>query len=103
MSNAQFRAKSRILDMKLHAHHILVKHEYEAKDILRKLAEGKSFESLAKDFSLCSSASRGGDLGEIKKGQMVEAFERMLFKLRPNEISAVVRTQFGYHIIKRAA
>lgn len=87
--------------MKLKAKHILVKHEYEAKDILRKLKEGKSFEDLARDFSLCSSAPAGGDLGEFPKGKMVPLFEKALLQLKENEISGIVRTQFGYHIIKR--
>lgn len=87
--------------MKLKAKHILVKHEYEAKDILRKLQEGKTFEELAKDFSICPSAARGGDLGEFPKGRMIPAFEKTLLQLKENEISGIVRTQFGYHIIKR--
>lgn len=85
----------------LRASHILVKHEYEAKDLQKKLAEGKSFEELAKDFSLCPSSRNGGDLGEFQKGRMVAAFEKALLTLRPGEISGVVRTQFGYHLIRR--
>ena len=85
----------------LKAKHILVQHEYEAKDIQRKLQDGEDFEKLAKDFSLCSSASRGGDLGEFKKGMMVPAFEKALLNLKANEISGIVKTQFGYHLIKR--
>lgn len=53
--------------MKLKASHILLRHEYEAKDILKKLEEGKPFEELARDFSICPSSSRGGDLGEFPK------------------------------------
>lgn len=87
--------------MMFKARHILVKHEYEAKDLLRKLAEGKSFEELARDFSQCPSAARGGDLGEFPKGRMVPAFEKALLSLKENEISGVVRTQFGYHLIQR--
>lgn len=87
--------------MKLRAKHILVKHEFEAKDIQRKLAEGLSFEELAKDFSICPSASRGGDLGEFGKGKMVAAFEGALVKLKENEVSSIVKTSFGYHLIKR--
>jgi parvulin-like peptidyl-prolyl isomerase len=85
----------------LKAKHILVKHEYEAKDILKKLEEGKSFEDLAHDFSICSSAVRGGDLGEFPKGKMLDAFEKAVMKLKENEISGIVRTSFGFHIIKR--
>ena len=87
--------------MKLKARHILVKQEYEVKDLQKKLAEGKKFEDLAKDFSICPSASRGGDLGEFSKGQMVPSFEKALLELKENEISGPVRTQFGFHLIKR--
>ncbi len=87
--------------MVLQAKHILVSHEYEAKDILRKLSQGESFEKLASDFSICSSAKNGGDLGKFQKGMMVPAFEKALLSIRPGEISGIVRTQFGYHIIKR--
>lgn len=87
--------------MKMRAAHILVEHEYEAKDILKKLKEGKKFEDLAKDFSLCGSAVQGGDLGEFSKGMMVPSFEKAVLQLKPNELSGIVRTQFGYHIIKR--
>lgn len=85
----------------LKAQHILVNHEYEAKDILRKLSNGESFEKLAQDYSLCSSAKNDGHLGTFPKGRMVASFERALLQLREGEISTPVRTQFGYHIIKR--
>jgi peptidyl-prolyl cis-trans isomerase C len=87
--------------LKLKAKHILVTHEYEAKDLLKKLQDGKSFEELAKDFSLCSSAADGGDLGEFSQGMMVAPFEKALLLLKPNEVSGVVKTQFGFHLIKR--
>lgn len=87
--------------MKLKARHILVNHEFEAKDILRKINLGENFEKLAKDFSLCSSSSHGGDLGEFSKGVMVGSFEKALLSLKPGEVSGIVRTQFGFHIIQR--
>lgn len=83
------------------AQHILVQHEYEAKDLERKLAQGEAFEKLARDFSLCSSAKQDGHLGEFPKGRMVPAFEKALSKLKQNEVSPITRTQFGYHLIKR--
>lgn len=83
------------------AGHILVRHEYEAKDLLKKLAEGKAFEELARDFSLCPSSKNGGDLGEFPKGRMVPAFEKSLMQLKTDEISGIVKTQFGFHLIKR--
>lgn len=87
--------------MMLKARHILVRHEYEAKDLLRKLQEGKKFEDLAKDFSLCPSGARGGDLGEFPKGRMVPAFEKALLGLQVGETSGIVKTQFGFHLIQR--
>lgn len=87
--------------MKLKAKHILVEHEFEANDLARKLKEGVSFEDLARDYSLCSSSRNGGDLGEFSKGMMVPAFEKALLKLKVDEISGIVKTQFGFHLIKR--
>lgn len=86
---------------KIKASHILVEQEYLAQDVVKKLQEGNSFESLAKAFSKCPSSEEGGDLGEFTKGQMVKAFEEAAFALQPGEVSGPVRTQFGYHIIKR--
>jgi len=83
------------------ASHILVEREYEAEDILKKLYEGNSFESLAKAYSKCPSGEEGGDLGSFGKGQMVASFEQAAFALKPGEVSKPVQTQFGYHIIKR--
>lgn len=83
------------------ASHILVEKEYEADDIVKKLAEGNSFESLAKAMSKCPSGREGGDLGSFGRGQMVKPFEDAAFGLKPGETSGPVRTQFGYHIIKR--
>jgi peptidyl-prolyl cis-trans isomerase C len=85
----------------IRASHILVEKEYEAEDVLKKLSEGCTFESLAKDYSKCPSGEEGGDLGTFRKGQMVLAFEEAAFALKVGETSGPVRTQFGYHIIKR--
>lgn len=87
----------------LSASHILVKNEYEAKDILKKIEAGESFEKLAEDFSLCSSSKHQGHLGIFAPKQMVPAFEQALLLLKDGEISKPIRTQFGYHIIRREA
>jgi peptidylprolyl isomerase/peptidyl-prolyl cis-trans isomerase C len=87
---------------KIRASHILVKHDYEAVDLLRKLKDGKSFEELAQKFSSCPSAQQGGDLGSFSKGRMDEDFEDAAFALKVGEITAKpIRTKFGYHLIKR--
>ncbi len=85
----------------LSASHILVKHEYEAKDILKRLAAGEKFEKLAEDFSQCSSAKHQGFLGIFAPRKMVPAFEQALLLLKDGEISKPIRTQFGFHIIRR--
>ncbi len=85
----------------LSASHILVEHEYEAKDIITKLENGADFGKLAEDFSKCSSSKHQGFLGIFAPRQMVPAFEQALLLLKIDEISKPVKTQFGYHIIKR--
>lgn len=89
--------------MQMGAKHILVNNEFEANDLIKKLDEGKTFEELAKDFSLCPSGSQGGDLGMFSKGMMVPTFEKAVQELEVGKTSAPVKTQFGYHLILRTA
>jgi len=70
------------------------------KDIQNRLKKGEDFESLAKEFSQCPSSTEGGDLGYFSKGQMVKPFEAAAFTLMPGEVSDIVETQFGYHLIQ---
>ena len=88
---------------RINAQHILVDQEFEAQDILKKLKEGDSFEYLAGEFSNCPSGKTGGNLGTFGKGQMVLAFEKAAFELEIGQVSSPVKTQFGYHLIKRLA
>jgi len=85
----------------VHARHILVETEEEANNLLLQLKEGLTdFAEMAKEKSVGPSAPSGGDLGFFARGQMVKEFEDAAFSLEPSEISEVVHTQFGYHIIK---
>jgi peptidyl-prolyl cis-trans isomerase C len=82
------------------ASHILVKEEKTAQEIAAKLKSGGSFEELAKQSSIDSAAAKGGDLGWFGKGSMLPEFEKAAFALKEGDISGVVKTKFGYHIIK---
>lgn len=70
-------------------------------DILARLQKGENFEDLALTYSDCPSSEQGGDLGFFGRGRMVAPFDQAAFALRQGQISKVVETQFGYHIIKR--
>lgn len=85
----------------IHAKHILVKTEQEANEILFDLQRGKDFDAIAAAKSLCPSGKKGGDLGWFGHGQMVKEFETAAFALKVNELSKPVKTQFGWHIIKK--
>lgn len=85
----------------IRASHILVRTEKEAKEILKQLEEGVDFAKLAKERSTDSGTKdKGGDLGFFARGMMTPAFEREAFALKVGEISGVVKSPYGYHIIK---
>ncbi len=72
----------------------------KAKMVLEKARKGEDFPKLAKKYSEGPTAQKGGDLGYFSEGRMVKPFEEAAFKMKKGEISELVRTQFGYHIIK---
>jgi peptidyl-prolyl cis-trans isomerase C len=84
----------------IRASHILVKTEKEAKDVLAQIKAGGKFEDLAKKYSADSSAAKGGDLGWFGKGSMVPVFEKAALALKEGQVSDVVKSDFGFHIIK---
>src|SRR4051794_727689 len=87
-------------EQEVHARHILVETEAEAKAIKDELAKGADFAELAKKKSKDPGASDGGDLGFFTKEQMVPEFSTVAFALEPGKISDPVKSQFGWHIIK---
>ncbi len=94
------------------ASHILIKTEpadsndvkaqkrARAEDLLGQVRDGADFAELARNNSACPSAAKGGDLGFFGRGQMVPAFEQVVLGLETGQVSGVVETRFGYHIIK---
>ncbi len=87
--------------MEFRASHILVKDQAAAERIYERVKKGESFESLARQYSTCPSKSKGGDLGWFSEGQMVAPFENAVRRMGTGSISRPVRTQFGYHVIKK--
>jgi peptidyl-prolyl cis-trans isomerase C len=87
-------------EQEVHARHILVESEDEAKAIEEELKKGADFAELAKKKSKDPGASDGGDLGFFTKEQMVPEFSAVAFALEPGKISDPVKSQFGWHIIK---
>ncbi len=90
-----------IMADKVHCAHILVKTETEAKAAKARLDKGEKFGAVAQQVSLCPSGKKGGDLGTFTRGKMVKEFEKAAFALEKGQVSCPVKTQFGYHIIKR--
>lgn len=80
--------------------HILVKTEKQALEIKAQLDKGGDFAKLARKFSICPSGKKGGDLGEFRPGQMVKAFDNVVFKKEILKVHGPVKTRFGFHLIK---
>lgn len=85
----------------VHARHILVPTEAEARTALTELQRGQSFEDVARRMATGAGTREGGDLGWFKRGDMVPAFSEAAFALQPGQlVPAPVRTQFGWHVIR---
>lgn len=84
----------------LRASHILVKTQEEAAEVQKQLRAGADFEELARKQSLDNTAIRGGDVGFFQKGQLIPEFEEAAFEMKKGEVRGVVKSQFGYHVIK---
>lgn len=88
-----------VSEAEVSARHILVKSEEEGNEVLKAIEEGMDFSEAAQKFSNCPSKERGGDLGSFGRGRMVPEFEEAAFNLNEGEMSGLVQTQFGYHVI----
>jgi len=87
---------------KIKCSHILVQNQSEALAVLERIKNGEKFGKLAKELSIDSgSAKRDGNLGYFGRGKMVKEFENAAFNLQAGQISEPVKTQYGYHVIKR--
>ena len=96
----EFHKKEFMTPLLMHASHILVKTEEEARSIREAIDGGANFEETARQRSIDASALRGGDLGVFQKGQFVPEFEEQAMQMKKGEIRGPVKTQFGYHIIR---
>ena len=89
---------------KIKCSHILVQKQSEALEIVERIKKGEKFGKIAKEMSIDSgSAKKDGNLGYFTKGMMVKPFEDAAFKLQIGEMSDPVKSEFGYHVIKRYA
>jgi peptidyl-prolyl cis-trans isomerase C len=84
----------------LRASHILVPTEEDADAVLVELSNGRNFEDLARTRSIDPTSEIGGDIGYFTKNRLVPEFEEVCFNMQIGEISGIVKTKFGYHIIK---
>ena len=81
------------------ASHLLVETEQEALELREEIINGKPFEQVAAEVSMCPSGAKGGDLGYFSQGQMVKEFDDAAFSMEVGEVSQPIKTQFGYHLI----
>jgi peptidyl-prolyl cis-trans isomerase C len=87
-------------EMKIKTRHIVTASRQEAEQAMMQIKQGAHFGNIAAMINIDGTRSKSGDLGWIVKGMMVKNFDEALFALKENEISGIVETKFGYHIIK---
>ncbi len=94
------KRKDYVLKKRVRAAQIVVREKAKARDILQRLKRGEDFDRVARETSIAPEAERGGDLGFFGRGALPEVLEEAAFRLKPGEISAVIRSPFGFHIVK---
>lgn len=93
---------TQVIGFTMRASHILVKTEADVNRVLQELKAGAKFEDLAAKYSVDpSSSKKGGDVGEFKRGELMQEFDSTVLKLKIGETSGAVRSGLGYHVIKR--
>ena len=82
------------------ARHILVKDKATAEQLKAKILAGADFAKIAKQHSTCRSAAKGGELGEVKKGQLVPVIDKLVFSAAEHVLHGPVKSQFGFHLVE---
>lgn len=80
--------------------HILVKDKEMCEQLKKKILSGADFAKVAKQYSTCNSAKRGGELGEVKKGQLVPVIDKLVFTAAERVLHGPVKSQFGFHLVE---
>lgn len=80
--------------------HILVKDRALAEQLKKKLQSGADFAKIAQQYSTCNSAKRGGELGEVKKGQLVSVIDKLVFSAAERKLHGPVKSPFGFHLLE---
>lgn len=80
--------------------HILVKEKDLADQLKKKISDGADFAKVAKQYSTCPSAKKGGELGEVKKGQLVAVIDKAVFNLAERQLHGPIKSQFGFHLLE---
>jgi len=86
--------------MKASARHILLSSKEICEELKLEIENGGDFAEIAKEYSECPSGYEGGDLGTFGPGEMVKAFDKVVFKGKVGKLYGPIKTQFGYHLIE---
>ncbi|MDO5542204.1 MAG: peptidylprolyl isomerase [Acinetobacter sp.] len=80
--------------------HILVKDKETCEQLKKRIQSGGDFAKIAKQFSTCPSGKKGGELGEVKKGQLVPVIDKLVFTAAERVLHGPVKSQFGFHLVE---
>jgi peptidyl-prolyl cis-trans isomerase C len=80
--------------------HILVKDKDLAEQLKKRIQSGADFAKIAQQYSTCNSAKRGGELGEVRKGQLVPVIDKLVFTAAERVLHGPVKSQFGFHLLE---